>query len=205
MALPHTVAEVQDVVRAAAAAGLRVAPQSTGHGAGPLGEKDLADVVLVRLSELTGVTVDAEARTARVVGGTMWQDVIAAAAPHGLTAPHGSAPDVAVAGYALNGGLSFYGRTHGLAANAIRAVEVVPPTVVRPRRRRHENADLFWAVRGGGGNFGVVVAIELDLLPYADVFAGMLLWDRGACSRGGPGLGATGRARSRSRSRRRCG
>ena len=108
----------------------------------------------------------------------MWQDVIAASAPHGLTAPHGSAPDVAVAGYALNGGLSFYGRTHGLAANAIRAVEVVTADGSLVRADADQHADLFWAVRGGGANLGVVVAIELDLLPYADVFAGMLLWDR---------------------------
>lgn len=178
VALPHSVAEVQEVVRAAAAAGLRVAPQSTGHGAGALGEKDLSDVVILRLSELTGVTVDPSTRTARVVGGTMWQDVVAATAPHGLTAPHGSAPDIAVAGYVLNGGLSFYGRRHGLAANSVRAVEVVLADGSCVRADSRELADLFWAVRGGGANLGVVVSIELDLLPYADVFAGMLLWDR---------------------------
>jgi FAD/FMN-containing dehydrogenase/enamine deaminase RidA (YjgF/YER057c/UK114 family) len=178
VAFPHTVSDVQDVVRAAGAAGLRVAPQSTGHGAGPLGERSLADVVLLRLSRLTGVTVDPERRTARVVGGTVWQDVVAAAAPHGLTAPHGSAPDVAVAGYTLNGGLSFYGRRHGLAVNRIRAVEVVVADGSLVRADAYENAELFWAVRGGAANLGVVVSIELDLLPYADVFAGMLLWDR---------------------------
>ena len=178
VALPRTVAEVQDVVRAAAAAGLRVAPQSTGHGAGPLGEMDLSDVVILRLSELTGVTVDPASRTARVVGGTQWVEVIIASAPHGLTAPHGSAPDVAVAGYALNGGLSFYGRRHGLAANSIRAVELVTADGSLVRVDATTDTDLFWAVRGGGANLGVAVAIELDLLPYADVFAGMLLWDR---------------------------
>lgn len=178
VALAHSVADVQDVVRAAAAAGLRVAPQSTGHGAGALGEKDLSDVVLLRLSELTGVSVDPRARTARVVGGTQWQEVVAATAPHGLTAPHGSAPDIAVAGYALNGGLSFYGRAHGLAANHVRAVEVVLADGSCVRADAEQRADLFWAVRGGGANLGVVVALEIDLLPYADVFAGMLLWDR---------------------------
>lgn len=178
VAFPRTVAEVQEVVRAAAAAGLRVAPQSTGHGAGPLGERSLADVVLLRMSELTGVTVDPGARTARVVGGTLWQDVIAATAPHGLTAPHGSAPDVAVAGYTLNGGLSFYGRKHGLAVDSIRGVEVVLADGSCVRADAGQDPELFWAVRGGGANLGVVVSIELDLLPYADVFAGMLLWDR---------------------------
>ena len=178
VALPRSVEEVSAVVRAAVGAGLRVAPQSTGHGAGPLAERGLDDVVLLRLSALTGVDVDPAARTARVLGGTLWQDVIAAAAPHGLTALHGSAADVAVAGYVLGGGVSFYGRQHGVATNAVRAVEIVTAdgTLVRASAERHP--DLFWAVRGGGGNLGIVVAIELDLLPYSDVVAGMLLWDR---------------------------
>ena len=178
VAVPRTVEEVAAIVRAAAAAGLRVAPQSTGHGAGPLDELPLDDVVLVRLSELTGVTIDPAARTARVIGGTLWRDVIEAAGTHGMTAPHGSAPDVAVAGYVLSGGMSFYGRAHGLAANSIRAVEVVVADGSVVRADATTNTDLFWAIRGGGGNFGVVVAIELELLPYADVYAGMLLWDR---------------------------
>ncbi len=178
VAVPRSAEEVADVVRAAAGAGLRVAPQSTGHGAGPLVGVSLADVVLLRLSELTGVTVDPAARTARVVGGTQWHQVVAAAAAHGLTALHGSAPDVAVAGYLLSGGLSFYGRAHGLAANAVRAVEVVTADGSLVRADAATEPDLFWAVRGGGGNFGVVVAMEIDLLPYADVYAGMLLWDR---------------------------
>ncbi|WP_435770013.1 FAD-binding oxidoreductase [Nocardioides sp. SYSU DS0651] len=178
VAVPRTVAEVQAVVRAAAAAGLRVAPQSTGHGAAALAERSLEHVVLLRLSELTGVSVDPATGTARVVGGTLWGDVVRAAAAHGRTALHGSAPDVAVAGYVLGGGLSFYGRQHGVAANSVRAVEIVTADGSLVRASAHENPDLFWAVRGGGGNLGVVVAIEIGLLPYADVFAGMLLWDR---------------------------
>lgn len=178
VAVPRSAEEVAAVVRAAAELGLRIAPQSTGHGAAALGEQDLSDVVLVRLSSFTGVTVDPATRTARVLGGTPWQDVVAAAAPHGLTAAHGSAPDVAVAGYALSGGLSFYGRRHGVAANTIRAVEIVTADGTLVRADAEHRADLFWGVRGGGGNLGVVTAIELELLPYADVYAGMLLWDR---------------------------
>ncbi|WP_205471527.1 FAD-binding oxidoreductase [Nocardioides sp. SYSU D00038] len=178
VAVPRTVDEVVALVRAATAAGLRVAPQSTGHGAAALGTHDLTDVVLVRLHELTGVTVDAGARTARVVGGTLWADVVAAAAPHGLTALHGSAPDVAVAGYVLSGGLSFYGRREGLASGTLTAAEVVTADGRLVRADENENADLLWALRGGGGNLGVVVAIELELLPIADVVGGMLLWDR---------------------------
>ncbi|MBM0125638.1 FAD-binding oxidoreductase [Pimelobacter simplex] len=178
IAVPRTVAEAQAALRAASAAGLRVAPQSSGHGAAPLGEGTLDDVVLLRMHALTGVTIDPGTRTARVLGGTLWEDVVAAAAPHGLTALHGSAPDVAVAGFALSGGLSFYGRRHGLASGSIRAVEVVTADGALRRLSATDEPDLFWAVRGAGGNVGVVVAIELELLPYADVYAGMLLWDR---------------------------
>lgn len=178
VAIPTTVDQVVSVVRAAAAVGLRVAPQSTGHGASPLAEQDLTDVVVVRLSTLTGVSVDPANRTAAVVGGTLWQDVVAAAAPYGLTALHGSAPDVSVAGYALSGGLSFYGRQHGVAANSIRSVDVVTAAGELVRADADAHPDLFWGLRGGGGNLGVVVGLEIDLLPYADVFAGMLLWDR---------------------------
>jgi len=178
VAVPETVAEVQQVVRAAAAAGLRVAPISTGHAAVPLSAFDLSRTVIIRMSSLTGVTVDPMLRTARVVGGTVWKDVIAAAAQHGLTGLHGSAGDVAVAGFALNGGISFYGRRHGITANAVRAIELVTADGELHRVDSDHDADLFWALRGGGGNFGVVTAIELDLLPYADLVAGMMLWDR---------------------------
>lgn len=174
---PASAEEVVAVVRAATAVGLRVAPQSTGHAAPGLSETDLSDVVLVRLSALRGVTVHPEARSAIVLGGSHWNDVLAAAAPHGLTALHGSAGDVSVVGYSLNGGVSFYARTHGLGVNAVRAVQIVTADGTLVRASTRQNPDLFWAVRGGSGSFGIVVSLEIDLLPYADVFAGMLLWD----------------------------
>ena len=173
---PHSAEEVAAVVRAATELGFRIAPQSSGHGAWPLTGRDLGDVVVVRLDELTGVTVDPVARRARVLGGTLWRDVVAAAAPHGLTAPHGSAGDVAVAGYLLSGGLSFYGRRHGFAAEVIRSAEVVTPDGRLVHASASEQPELLCALRGGGGNLGVVVSLEIDLLPYADVYAGMLLW-----------------------------
>jgi len=179
VALPRTAAEVAGIVRAAAAAGLRVAAQSTGHGATGLAEQGLDDVVLVQLRELVGVEIDPASRVARILGGTQWQDVVRAAAPHGLTALHGSAGDVAVAGYILSGGASFYGRRHGLAVNSVRAVELVTADGSIVRATAERNAALFWAVRGGSGAFGVVTAIELELLPVADVVGGMLLWDAG--------------------------
>ncbi|TQJ48438.1 FAD-binding oxidoreductase [Phycicoccus sp. SLBN-51] len=181
VAYPHSAAEAAELVVAAARAGLRVAPQSTGHAAGPLAESSLEDVVIVRTSELNGVTIDPEARTVRAEGGVLWQQVVEAAAPHGLAALHGSSPDVAVAGYALGGGVGWYARKLGLATNSVLALEVVTADG-QVRRVSAEStatdADLFWALRGGGGNFGLVTAVELRLFPIADAYAGMLLWDR---------------------------
>ncbi|WP_062519485.1 FAD-binding oxidoreductase [Demequina silvatica] len=177
VARPESAEDVVDIVRAAASVGLRVAPQSTGHGAGALADSDLSDAILLSLSGLRGATVDPAARTARVLGGSQWNDVVAQAAPHGLTAMHGSAGDVGVVGYSLSGGLSFFARTHGLAVNSVRAVQIVTADGRLVRASAAENSELFWAVRGGSGAFGIVVSIEIDLLPYADLFAGMLLWD----------------------------
>lgn len=177
VAVPESISDVQRVVRTAAELGLRIVPQSTGHLATALADVDLTGTVLLRLHALTGVSVDPGSRTARVLGGTLWRDVVAAASEHGLTALHGSAGDVAVAGYVLSGGLSFYAREHGLAHRTVRAFEVVTSGGALVRASAHEHPDLFWALRGGGGNFGAVVAIELELLPIPDVVAGMLLWD----------------------------
>ncbi|MFX5634394.1 hypothetical protein ABTE18_21375, partial [Acinetobacter baumannii] len=77
----------------------------------------------------------------------------------------------------LNGGVSFYSRTHGLAVNAVRSAQIVTADGSLVRASAQQNPDLFWAVRGGSGAFGIVVSLEIELLPHADVFAGMLLWD----------------------------
>jgi FAD/FMN-containing dehydrogenase len=177
VALPRTVDDVTRLVRAAARAGLRVAAQNTGHAAATLAARGLDDVVLLRLTALDGVYVDAANRTARVEGGALWRDVIAQAAPHGLTPLHGSSPNVGVTGYTLGGGLSFYGRKHGLAAGSVIGIELVDATGEVVRADARTNPDLFWAVRGGGGNFGIVTALEFGLYPIADVYAGMMLWD----------------------------
>ncbi|MGB4137612.1 MAG: FAD-binding protein, partial [Microbacterium sp.] len=91
VAAPRSAEEVVGIVRAVAAHGLRIAVQSTGHHAVALADDGLDDAVLLRMHALTGVTVDPVQRTARVLGGTLWRDVVAAAAPHGLASLHGSA------------------------------------------------------------------------------------------------------------------
>ncbi len=177
VALPTTAAEVARVVRAAARHGLRVSAQGTGHGAPALTGQDLARTVLVRTSAMRDVSVDPVARTAHVGAGAIWDDVVPPAAEHGLAALHGSSPDVGVAGFSLGGGIGWYSRAHGLSASHVQAVEVVTADGDVVRADAEHDADLFWAVRGGGGSFGVVTALEIGLLPIADVYAGMLLWD----------------------------
>ncbi len=176
VAYPADATEVLEVVQAAVAAGLRVAAQGTGHNAGPL--RELSDTVLVRTSGMREVTVDVDGRTARTGAGALWIDVVEAVAPHGLAALHGSSPDVGVVGYSLGGGMGWYARELGLATNSITAVEVVTGDGRLVRATAEEEPDLFWAVRGGGGNFGVVTALEFRLFPIDTVYAGMLVWDR---------------------------
>jgi FAD/FMN-containing dehydrogenase len=170
--LPESAEDVRDTVRFAYEVGLRVAPQGTGHGAAALG--DLGDTILLKTERLRGVEIDAEARTARVAAGTIWIEVVEAAAEHGLAALAGSSPDVGVVGYTLGGGLSWLARKHGIGANQVTAVELVTADGRLVRADAETNADLFWAVRGGGGNFGVVTALEFNLFPITEVYAGIL-------------------------------
>jgi len=180
IALPRDAGEVAAAVAIATEHGLRVAPQRTGHNAGPLGS--LERTMLLRTDALDTVTIDVERRRARVGAGARWEDVVPAASAHGLAALHGSTPDVSVVGYTLGGGLGWYGRRHGLAANHVLAIELVTADGALRRVDADHDADLFWALRGGGGNFGVVTAIEFELLPIRDVYAGALFfpWERSA-------------------------
>lgn len=174
IAVPQNADQVCDVVRSAAAEGKRVAAQRTGHNAAPLGS--LANTVLLRTGGLGGVEIDAEAGTARVGAGALWADVVPRASDLGLATLHGSSPNVGIAGYTLGGGVSFYGRKYGLACNHVTAIELVNGTGEQIRVDAQNEPDLFWALRGGGGSFGVVTALEFDLLPLRQVFAGALFF-----------------------------
>ena len=172
--LAESAADVAATIETARAAGLRVAPQGTGHNATPLG--DLGDTVLLKTSRMRRVEIDAETQTARVEAGVIWIEVVEAAAEHGLAGLAGSSPDVGVVGYTLGGGLSWLARKYGLAANSVTAVELVTAGGELVRADRENEPDLFWAVRGGGGSFGVVTALEFRLYPLTEVYAGVLFW-----------------------------
>lgn len=176
VAFPRTAAEVATVVRVAANAGLRVAPQSTGHNAGPLAAQGLDDTVIVRTSEMATAIADPSRGIVRVEGGAIWEPAVDAAAAHGKAVLHGSSPDVGIAGYSLGGGIGWYARQHGLASSSITAVEIVIADGTLVRADATTNAELFWAVRGGGGNFGVVTALEFKMFDIETAYAGMMLW-----------------------------
>ncbi len=185
VALPETAEDVASVVRWARKQGLRVAPQGTGHNAGAMGS--LAHTVLVKTERMRAVEIDPESRTARVEAGVLWAEVSEAAAEHGLAALAGSSPDVGVVGYTLGGGISWLGRKYGLAANSVVAVELVDADGELRRADADHEPELFWALRGGGGSFGVVTALEFRLYPVSDVYAGVLFFPM---ERGSEVLGA---------------
>ncbi|NES15082.1 MULTISPECIES: FAD-binding oxidoreductase [Micromonospora] len=162
--------DVAAAVRLAAAEERPVAVQATGHG--PAVPAD--DAVLVHTGRMAGVRVDPTARTARVAAGARWRDVLAVAVPHGLAPLNGSSPVVGVVGYTTGGGVGMLGRRYGFAADHVRAIDLVTADGRLRRLTATEEPDLFWAVRGGKGNFGVVTALEIDLFPVTRLYGGGL-------------------------------
>lgn len=174
VALPADEEDVVAVVRFARERGLRVAPQASGRGAATLG--CLEDTLLVRTSALDGVEIDVAAGIARVQAGVRWGRVAERLSPLGLAPLAGLSPSTSVVGDTLTGGLGWLARKHGLQANGVAAIELVTADGRLVRTDHHHDAELFWALRGGGGSFGVVTAIELRLLPLVVLHAGALFF-----------------------------
>jgi FAD/FMN-containing dehydrogenase len=171
---PETDSDVSFAVAFAREAGLRVNVQGTGHNATPLG--DMSDTLLIRTNRMKGVEIDAAGRRARVQAGAEWADVTGPASEHGLAALAGSSPNVGVVGYSLGGGIGYLGRKHGIQANSVTAIELVTADGEHRRVTAERDPELFWAMRGGGGNFGVVTALEFRLYPLPELFGGALMW-----------------------------
>ncbi len=160
--------DVAAAVRYAAGVDRRVAVQATGHGL----LSTLDGTVLVTTARMTAVEIDPVRRTARVQAGVRWREVIDAAAPHGLAPLNGSSSHVGVVGYTLGGGLGPMARRYGFAADHVLAFTIVTADgEIRTADAGHET-DLFWAVRGGKGNFGIVTEIEFALMPVARFYGG---------------------------------
>ncbi len=166
--------DIVATVRFAVENRLKVAAQGTGHGAAPLAALD--DTILVKTERMRGVEVDPDARTARAEAGVWGAELGQAAGEHGLSFLPGSSPDVGLTGYTLGGGLSWLGRRHGFACNRVTAIELVDAKGELRTVDADNDADLFWALRGGGGGYAVVVALQVELLPIAEVYAGALLF-----------------------------
>lgn len=168
-------ADAEDVaaaVRFAAQAGRSVAVQSTGHGKSVPAE----GAVFIATGELRELSVDPRARTARIGAGLRWGEVLTAAAEHGLAPLCGSSGQVGVMGYLTGGGLPLTCRTYGFAADHVRSLDIVTADGLLRTVSPAQEPDLFWAVRGGKSNFGVVVAAEIDLLPLRTLYGGELYY-----------------------------
>ena len=167
-------ADVAETIRFAAATGLRVTVQRTGHGAVALNGDD---TILVHTGRLDECTVAVEERTARVGAGCIWQDVLDAATPHGLAPLVGSSPTVGVAGFLTGGGIGPFSRTYGLSSDHVRAFELVTGKGEVLRVTPTDHPELFWGLRGGKGTLGIVTAVEIDLMPLAGYYGGALYFD----------------------------
>jgi FAD/FMN-containing dehydrogenase len=174
IARPRDEGEVAAAVRHARDEGLRVAAQGAGHNAYAIDWSRPA--MLLRTDAMNAVEIDVASRRARVQSGARWLNLVDDASDRGLAALHGSARDVGVVGYSLGGGQGWLGRKYGLQANSVTAVELVTADGELVRADRDNEAELFWALRGGGGNFGVVTALEFDLYPLEELYAGSLFF-----------------------------
>jgi len=166
--------DVAHVIAFARAHDLPLAVRGGGHNGGGLGSVD--DGVVADLSPLRSVSVDAQARTVRVGGGCTWAEVDAATHEHGLAVPCGVISTTGVGGLTLGGGIGHLTRGCGLTIDNLLAAEVVLADGEQVRASADENAELFWALRGGGGNFGVVTEFTFRAHPVSDVVGGPTFW-----------------------------
>jgi FAD/FMN-containing dehydrogenase len=170
--LAEDAADLAATVRYARRRGLAVATQPRGHGA----SAEVNDTILVRTGRLGGIEVDPARRIARVEAGVRWARLQPETARHGLTGLAGSSADPSVTGFVLGGGLSWFSRKHGFAANSVRAFEVLDADGVPARVTAGSDPELFWGLRGGGGDYALVTALELELFPAAELYGGQIMW-----------------------------
>ena len=167
-------ADVQRAVAFARKHQLLLSIRGGGHSAPGYGTND--DGMVIDLSPMKAVTVDAANKRARSEGGVIWSEFDAATQAHGLATTGGTVSNTGVAGLTLGGGLGWLMGKHGATIDNLVAAEIVTADAELRRTSASENLDLFWALRGGGGNFGVVTSLEFRLHPVTDVLGGLVLY-----------------------------
>lgn len=172
VAIPQNVDDLNLILATALSGGFEVAVQPRGHGA----NDPLTGCILVRMSAFDEISIDADARLARIGAGVSWGSVLPLLDGTGLIPLSGTNPDVTVAGYLLSGGHSWFSRWKGLAAHSIRAVELVDASGVFRRVTAESDPDLLWALRGGCGLFGIVTTIEIDLFEAPELYGGKIIF-----------------------------
>jgi FAD/FMN-containing dehydrogenases len=170
----RSVADVQQAIHFARANDLAIAVRGGGHNAAGLSVCD--DGLVIDLGPMRDVVVDPVARTARAGGGATWADFDRATAAHGLATTGGAVSSTGIAGLTLGGGLGWLMRSYGMACDNMIGADVVTVDGDLVHASATENADLFWGLRGGGGNFGIVTTFEFALHSVSTIFGGMLLY-----------------------------
>lgn len=166
-------ADVAEAVRFARDAGLPVRVQATGHGA----EAPIVGGMIISTRGLDGLSIDADARLARIGAGLRWAPVIVAAAEHGLAPVTGSSTNVGAVGYSLGGGIGPLARRYGFTADWVRGFRVVTADGRIVTADRDDNSDLFWALRGGKGGLAVVTEMTLELVELSSLYGGSVFFE----------------------------
>ena len=172
---PANTGDVMTAVRFAAENDLTVAVRGGSHSVPGFGTAD--DALVVDLSTMRGVRVDPLTQTARVEGGATWGDLNAAGYPFGLATTGGIISTTGVGGLTLGGGIGYLTRGLGLSCDNLLAADVVTADGSFHVASDKEDADLFWAIRGGGGNFGVVTSFEFRMSPVKDIYGGPMFFE----------------------------
>jgi FAD/FMN-containing dehydrogenase len=168
----ESAADIVQAVRFAGEEGLGIAVQATGHGV----SRPANDSLLIITSRMTKVYVDAASQSAWIESGAKWGVVLEQAQAVGLAPLLGSTPDVSAVGYTLGGGIGWLARKYGLSADSVHFFEMVTADGRLLRVSPTENSDLFWGLRGGGGSFGVITGMEVQLYPVTTIYGGNLFY-----------------------------
>ncbi len=164
--------DIAAAVRFARRHELAVSAQPVGHGATPA----LNGTILLRTGGLTAIDLDLAAGVVRVEAGVRCRDLNKVLTGTGLSTLPGSSGDPTVVGYTLGGGVGWFARKYGQAANHVRSFELINAFGDRQRVTRESDPELFWALRGGGGEFGIIIAMELELVLAPAIYGGRMMW-----------------------------